>query len=375
MTGYAAPAVPDHADERWLLLLYQFPVGVVVFDDTGRVELINPAAVRLLAPALASGDHLDEIFPVLGRIAPQLVESIRRDTTRTGVLEHGRRVPVPEAGDAHGWRELFAARVDADRVLLTVVDVTSERRLAVREHEIAVELQAALLGRADPVAGLPVGVYYRAAAEEMAIGGDWYDVVDLAGDRVALIVGDVCGHHLAATAVMGQLRSAVRAIAPGCNGPAETLERTDDFARGVPGAECSTTVCVFLDRRTGILTSACAGHPPPLLVPAGAEPRFLVTGRRPPLAVPTTRCAVETQVQLYPGDLVVLYTDGLVERRDEDLDVGLARLRAAASRLSRLDPSELGVRLADAVLGSADPDDDVCVLAARYEPLRGSLHS
>jgi serine phosphatase RsbU (regulator of sigma subunit) len=276
-------------------------------------------------------------------------------------------------------------------VMIVVQDVSAERRLAIREHQTAAELQLAMLGHADEVPGLAIGVTYRAAAAELQVGGDWYDVIGLDDGRAMFVVGDAVGHNLSATTAMGQLRSAIRATAPYVPDPAALLTRADVLAGQISGAECATVACVLLDPVTGELSYATAGHPPILVVHAAGGTTYLDGGRGLPLGVAraTQRRAARgratrdsanrggaTQVgakrssattQLAPGDLLVLYTDGLYERRRESPDVGLARLAGLAAEVHDLPPTELSHALADGMLAGTAPEDDICVLVAAPE--------
>jgi serine phosphatase RsbU (regulator of sigma subunit) len=222
-----------------------------------------------------------------------------------------------------------------------------------------------MLGHADDVPGLDVGVTYRAAAAELQVGGDWYDVVGLDDGRAVFVVGDAVGHNLGATTAMGQLRSAIRATAPYVADPAALLSRADVLAGQITGAECATVACVRLDPATGELSYATAGHPPILVVHADGT-TYLGGGRGLPLGVSRTARASAT-TQLTAGDLLVLYTDGLYERRRESPDLGLARLAALAAKSRHLPPTELSHALADGMLAGAAPDDDICVLVAAPE--------
>jgi len=221
-------------------------------------------------------------------------------------------------------------------------------------------LQAAMLA---PASDLPtVAARYRPAAGQLSVGGDWYDVISLPDGRRALVVGDCVGHGLDAATAMGQLRSASRALLLEGRSPAEVIDSMDRFASSVPGGDCATMVCAVMDLAAGTATYASAGHLPPLLVHDG-EGRWLEEGRGAPLAVrmgPRTEAVAE----IAPGDLVVLYSDGLVERRGELIDVGLDRLRAAA----QVHADEAVQAIAEALivdLLEPRPRDDVVVLVKR----------
>jgi serine phosphatase RsbU (regulator of sigma subunit) len=386
---------PEHQELLYLRqFFYQCPAGLFETDDAGIVRMVNPAAVRLLAPIIGDGD-LSQLFPLLRRVAPEMVDVITRDPGQLGPLAAGRRMLIPAGADRDAWLEMQAVRVAPGRVMIVVQDVSAERRLAIREHQTAVELQLTMLGHADDIPGLATGVTYRAAAAELQVGGDWYDVIGLDDGRAMFVVGDAVGHNLSATTAMGQLRSAIAATAPYVPDPAALLTRADVLAGQISGAECATVACVLLDPATGQLSYATAGHPPILVVHAGGGTTYLDGGRGLPLGVAraTRRRATRdsatqdsatqdsaTQIaatqnanrssamtQLAPGDLLVLYTDGLYERRREAPDVGLARLARLAAEARGLPPSELSHALADGMLAGAAPEDDICVLVAAPE--------
>ncbi len=354
--------------ERLLQFFYQCPVGLLELDDAGTVTMINPAAARMLAPAFGSLDPTS-FFPVLDQLAPELTDLVRGDLDRLGPLAGGRRILLPAGPHSEQCLELLLVRVEPGRVMVTLVDVSEERRLAQREHEIIVGLQKSMLGRIDTVPGLAVGVTYRVAEVERQIGGDWYDLVDLPDDRVGLVVGDVVGHNLGAAAAMGQLRSALRSLALVYLDPGELLQHCDAFAAQVEDAACTTVTYAVLERTTGRLTYASAGHPPALLVRADGSADFLWGGRERPLVCLDQVERASATALLADGDTLVLYTDGLIERRTADLDDGLDRLRAAAMALHDLDADELCQQLVATMLSDGPPDDDVCVLVVRHARL------
>ncbi len=362
----SAPEQTAAPELRELLYLrqffYQCPAGLFETDDAGIVQMVNPAAVRLLAPVIGAGD-LSQLFPLLRRVAPEMVDVIATDPDRLGPLAAGRRILIPAGADRDACLEMQAVRVAPNRVMIVVQDVSAERRLAIREHQTAVELQLALLGHADEVPGLPVGVTYRAAAAELQVGGDWYDVIALGDGQAVFVVGDAVGHNLNATTAMGQLRSAIHATAPFVPDPAALLGRADVIAGRISGAECATVAAARLDLATGELSYATAGHPPILIVHADGSTSYLDGGRGLPIGIaPAPRQAAATR--LTAGDLMIMYTDGLYERRGESPDVGLARLAELAAKSRDLPPTELSQTLADGMLDGTEPDDDICVLVA-----------
>ncbi|MDQ2811167.1 MAG: SpoIIE family protein phosphatase [Actinomycetota bacterium] len=365
--GLSQPPDPETAREGQELLylrqfFYQCPVGLFEVDDGGAVRMVNPAAVRMLAPVIGSGD-LSQLFPLLSQLAPEMVAAIRQDPSAMGPLAAGQRILVRAGAHAAAYLEMQAVRVAAGRVMLALQDVSAEHRLALREREIAVELQLAMLGHADEVPGMPVGVTYRAADAELQVGGDWYDVIKAGDGRAALVVGDAVGHTLGATIAMGQLRSAIRATARFCRDPGALLRHADAIAEQTDGAECCTVAYAVLDLTSGELTHASAGHPPILVLHADGTTAYLAGGRGLPLGIVATDRTSDL-CQLTAGDAVIMYTDGLYERRDQAADERLAELAALATRFRGLPPTELSLALTDAMVGRAGPQDDICVLVA-----------
>jgi GAF domain-containing protein/anti-sigma regulatory factor (Ser/Thr protein kinase) len=233
-----------------------------------------------------------------------------------------------------------------------------------RDHRVAEELQVGLLGRASaPVENLLAGARYRPGDEGMKVGGDWYDIVPLDGGRVLLTVGDVVGSGLQAAATMGQLRGAVATLAPVLPEPGRLLDELSRFAETTEAARYATVCLVLLDIETGEMSYAAAGHPPPLVVAEGRG-RYLWSGRSEPLACGTGAPRPQGTDRLEPGATVLLYTDGLVERRDAAIDAGLDRLCNVACELSLTGAGDLSERVLDAMLTGVVRHDDAVVLSA-----------
>ncbi|HEY9303811.1 MAG TPA: SpoIIE family protein phosphatase, partial [Mycobacterium sp.] len=195
-----------------------------------------------------------------------------------------------------------------------------------QQRETALALQHAILGPAD----LPHGftARYQAASRPLQVGGDWYDIVELDDGRIALVVGDCVGHGLGAATVMGQLRSACRALLLEHPSPRAALAGLDRFAARLPGAHCTTAFCAVLSPDTGELVYSSAGHPPPILVYADGTMRTLDDGHTIPLGVRPDRPRPEAHVTVPARGTLLLYSDGLVERRGSPLDQGIARASA-----------------------------------------------
>jgi anti-sigma regulatory factor (Ser/Thr protein kinase) len=193
------------------------------------------------------------------------------------------------------------------------------------------------------------------------VGGDWYDAIPLARGRVGIVMGDVVSHGVRAAAAMGQLRTALRAYAGEADVPAAALERLNAYVRSDEEREMATIAYLVLDTGTGRLDYSLAGHPPPLVLRDGAEPRFLEAGRSAPVGVVVGGRFEEASDALAPGDSLLLYTDGLVERRDEAIETSIARMAAAAATEASSPEA-----LCDLLTGQAGtPDDDVAVLVVR----------
>lgn len=242
------------------------------------------------------------------------------------------------------------------------------RRVYEREHRVAETLQRSLLPEMLPdIDGVALSARYLPAGTGTAIGGDWYDALELDDGRVALVVGDVVGHGLRAAATMGQLRNAFRAYALVEPSPAAAVARIDRLLAHGGGGAMATLLYLILDRDTGEIAFTSAGHPPPLLLtPDG--PRFLEEGRSVPVGATDPAAFREHRETLPPGSTLLLYTDGLVERREVAFDRRLAQLAAAATAaqgdLERLCDSVVGE-----LLGGMEPADDVALLAVRPQPV------
>ncbi len=241
-------------------------------------------------------------------------------------------------------------------------------RLYRAEQDIASTLQRTLLPQQLPqLERLALAAEYLPGAAGTAAGGDWYDVVELGGSRVAVAVGDVVGQGPSAAAVMGQLRSALSTALLQGSPPAEALELLDRVAARLPGALATTAACLVLDWDAGTVRWARAGHLPALLVADGGA-TLLEDGAGAVLGAPGRRPYTEGSAAVAPGTTLLLYTDGLVERRGEVLDVGLRRVADAAARLAAADPARLTRALLAEVLDDSALPDDVAVIAARLTP-------
>jgi serine phosphatase RsbU (regulator of sigma subunit)/anti-sigma regulatory factor (Ser/Thr protein kinase) len=255
----------------------------------------------------------------------------------------------------------------ADRVALSV----ERSRLAV-QGQIAETLQRSLLPRSLPrLPGLSMAAWYLPAAEETAVGGDWYDAIQIGHRRLGLTIGDVAGHGMAAATYMGQLRSAVRAYAVDVERPADLLAKVSRFA-DQEHSRMATVIYATLNLDTWVIDFARAGHPYPLLIRADGAPTFLTEAGGPPLGAGADGEYDQQRVTLGPGETLLLYTDGLIERRGRTLAEGEAALVEAA--MAAPDEPELMCRaVIDRLTDGTDIPDDIAVLAVRAVGLRDTL--
>jgi serine phosphatase RsbU (regulator of sigma subunit) len=227
-------------------------------------------------------------------------------------------------------------------------------------------VQRSLLAEALPeLSGVQVSARYLPADARYGIGGDWYDAIALADNRTLLMIGDVAGHDAGAAVAMGQIRAAARALAP-THEPARLLVELDRFVTATSDQTLVTAAAVLLDPRQGSLTYSLAGHPPPLLRRPGSRATALDRVEPPLGGLVGTRA--QHTVELAPGSTVVLYTDGLIERRGEPIDAGLQRLVAALDDSPAGTPDHLCASLLNRCMRNLPRRDDTAVICAVIDP-------
>ncbi|NEA51495.1 SpoIIE family protein phosphatase [Streptomyces sp. SID10815] len=233
-----------------------------------------------------------------------------------------------------------------------------------QQRETALALQRAILGPSR----LPDGfaVRYEPATQPLEVGGDWYDTITLPDGRIGIVVGDCVGRGLEAATVMGQLRSACRALLLQDAGPGQTLMALDHFAAGIPGAPCTTVFCGVLDPETGRLTYSSAGHPPGIVTHADGTTRLLEDGRSIPLAVRPGTARPEAECLLPARATLLLYTDGLVERRRRPLTAGIGQASEAVQDGRNATVDDLATQVMDRLAPADGYDDDVALLLYRH---------
>ncbi|MFJ1596061.1 SpoIIE family protein phosphatase [Streptomyces sp. NPDC088261] len=262
-------------------------------------------------------------------------------------------------------------------VLIFAADVTdhaeaAERlRTSERRHrQTAVTLQRSLLPQElEQPDDLRVAATYQPGGKDAAVGGDWYDVITLGAGRTALVIGDVMGRGVRAAAVMGQLRTAVRAYARLDLPPHEVLQLLDGLAAEIDASQIATCVYAVHDPDEGRLVYASAGHLPILVRDEDGAVERAADPTGPPLGTGGWQ-HTSGSIALPPGSTAVLYTDGLVERRGEDIDEGIESLERALAG-AKGSPQVVCDRLIRSLGVTADHDDDVAVLVLQYPARTG----
>lgn len=302
---------------------------------------------------------------------PLAVEAVGAPGGSDGSL--GMMTVLSDAHDTALWFEFPRARVTSDEDRALVAALIGHLSLAVahvRQFETAKEASLTLQRTMMPTTKPPVGfaVRYEPAVSPLEIGGDWYDVLMIGDHQIGVIVGDCVGSGLSAAAVMGQLRSSARVLLINGAAPARLLDELDSAAALIPGAYCATVFVCTIDTDTGEMRYSSAGHVPALRAVAGETPQTLTAATSVPLGVPKTGPRPETSTSLPPGSTLMLYTDGLVERRDSLIDDGIERAGEVLAQL----PKSPADAVADAVLSAMAPregfDDDVAIVVYRRPP-------
>ncbi|MFG2988949.1 SpoIIE family protein phosphatase [Streptomyces sp. NPDC048257] len=377
--GLAADQATVRQVERDLALsarlVSQSPVGLGVLDTDLRYVSVNPAEERLNGVPASEhiGRHVHEVLPAVDAS----FEAAMREVLVTGIPIVDQytvgRTPADPHHD-HAWSISFY-RLEAPNgtvlgVATSSVDVTERHRAVEEQRHTALTLQRSLLPHTPPRRpGLEVATRYRPAQATMEIGGDWFDVIPLRGDKTALVVGDVMGSGVAAAATMGQLRTATRTLADLDLDPAQVLHHLDHATEGLE--TIATCVYAVYDPHTAQCHLSLAGHLPPVLLHPDGTRELLDL----PTGAPLGGCGVAfrtTSLVIEAGDQLVLYTDGLVETRDEPIDT---RLEVLLDVLD--DPSRSLEETCDLLLHTLrhpGDHDDVALLIARTTPEAGRGH-
>ncbi len=306
--------------------------------------------------ALRRVDHSTVLNPILFQkgIRSLLGVPLLAQGEVVGVMHVGTKTPRRFTRD-----ETELLQLVADRVALAL-----RVRLSDRSRVVIEAFQRTFLPEVLPfLPGLRVATRYLPAATAVGVGGDWFDTFIRPEGDVVLVIGDVAGHGLPAASLMGKMRNAVRAHALMGGTALDILMRADEFHRHFGEGELVTLLIGLVSRDLRAFRYVSAGHPPPLVV--GPDGVVFASDHRanPPLGLPQPPSFVEEEVAIPPGTSLLLYTDGLIERRDESLDVGLERLRSTAKRaLSGTPTNEAITELLEGTIEGPRPTDDVALM-------------
>ncbi|WP_406452739.1 SpoIIE family protein phosphatase [Streptomyces sp. NBC_00876] len=374
-TRPGAPALEDLSARD---ILGQLPALVaLVHGPDHRIAYINDAYAAAFGPR-PCGARAAEAMPELTELSllPLMDQVLRSGTPRT--------VKSRKAASGNSYTVTCTpVRRDKDKghesgVLVYAADVTdhaeaAERlRTSERRHrETAVTLQRSLLPQElEQPDDLRIAATYQPGGTDAAVGGDWYDVITLGAGRTALVIGDVMGRGVRAAAVMGQLRTAVRAYARLDLPPHEVLQLLDGLAAEIDASQIATCAYAVHDPNEGLLVYSSAGHLPILVRDEDGTVRRAEDPTGPPLGTGGWVHTSDT-IALPPGSTAVLYTDGLVERRSEDIDEGVAALERALSG-AKGSPQVVCDRLIRSLNVTAEHDDDVAVLVVQHPARTGA---
>nr|WTB32214.1 SpoIIE family protein phosphatase [Streptomyces sp. NBC_00830] len=386
----SGPALLEDLSAREILGRLPALVALVHGPDH-RIAYVNDAYAAAFGPR-PTGATAAEAMPELDELSllPLMDQVLRSGTPRTVKSRKVRSgnsytvtctpvaAPAGLPGNGRSKNKNGRDKESEGGVLLYAADVTdhaeaAERlRTSERRHrETAVTLQRSLLPQElEQPDDLRIAATYQPGGTDAAVGGDWYDVITLGAGRTALVIGDVMGRGVRAAAVMGQLRTAVRAYARLDLPPHEVLQLLDGLAAEIDASQIATCAYAVHDPNEGRLVYASAGHLPILVRDEDGTVHRAEDPTGPPLG---TGGWIHTSgtIALPPGSTAVLYTDGLVERRSEDIDEGVAALERALSG-AKGSPQVVCDRLIRSLGVTAEHDDDVAVLVVQHPARTGT---
>ena len=381
---------------RYERVLANVADGIYGLDADGRVEFVNPAAVRMTGLAAEEQlgrdqhavihGHRPDGSPYPKHECPvwDALHSGRTVTADHEVFWHRDGTPVPveliavptvEDGAVTGVVVSFRDLTDRLAARRQAAELRRVTERAAEQRALSDRLQQALLTPPPEPDHLQVAVRYRPAAHGAQVGGDWYDAFLQPDGATMLVIGDVVGHDSDAAAAMGQLRGLLRALAYDNDEPlSATLSRTEHAARGLAVSTMATVVLARVERHpdvpvagTRVLRWSNAGHLPPVLLAPDGSTTLLETRPELMLGIDPDAPRTDHTAELGDGDTLLLVTDGLVERRDADLDHGLAMVREVLRDLGEMSLEELCDTLLDRML-PVDGADDVAIVAVRAHP-------
>jgi PAS domain S-box-containing protein len=341
---------------------------IVKVADTGLGTTVVPLAEALLPPEAPEAD--DEVTELLARLRPVsgIVVAMNISGRTRGVVLIGDDRPVPFG---HADLELATdlGRRGASAVERAQLWQMSQLQLAAERHMVEVLQESIVPERLPEIAGLELAAVYRPADVIVDVGGDWYDAFTVEHCPVVLVVGDVAGHGIEAASLMGRVRNGMRAYAVGSADPADLLRRVHEMLCTLDPESMVTAVVAYYHPETKMLTWSRAGHPPPLVCAPDGTTRYLEDVNATPLGT-MGRNFASARVELSEGSLVVLYTDGLIERRQRLIDEGLEWLVERTRALRHEPIADLCHSLVERSFAMGPAADDICVLALRVTGAR-----
>lgn len=375
--------------ERIRTLLEVDTAAVLLLDEDRKVLVAR--AARGLEEEVRQGVQVPLARGFAGRVAAEARPVVIEDLSRADVVnpilrQRGIRsmlgVPVHVEDRVIGvmhvgslTRRLFAEddiallQLAADRAALAIDTARLSEQRSVTEV-----MQRTLLPDALPeVPGVRFSAKYLPAGSGVKIGGDWYDVFQLGNGRLTFVIGDVVGRGVLAASVMAEIRTALRAYLMEGHDLARVMTLLNDLMVSMGRNRSATAAILELDLETGELEAVNAGHLPPLLLGPDGEPRYLSLPGGLPLGIGPGE---QYRLQRYPfpvGSTLLLYTDGLVERRKEPIDEGLGRLRAAAQRAAQAEDASFADRVYRGLIERTSTEDDIALLAIELLPLGSSI--
>lgn len=335
------PAEPDAALAQ--AILENQAVGTLVVDADTVVTYANPMATKMLG--VAPHRLIGEAFGL-----PLVSDSV------TDV-----NVPGDDAVRTFAMR-VTSIDANGSQRLVTLFDVSGRARLYEHEHLLVETLQRSLLLEQMPdLPGVHLAARYIPGGGDVRVGGDWYDAIQLPDGRLGLVIGDVAGHGIGSAALMSQLRNALRAYALEHLTPNGVVHRLDTLLYHLEPRALATMVYLIYDAQSGLLSLTAAGHPYPLLASPDGQRQYLRGGRTLPLGAGEGSERQTQEVRVTPGSTLVLYTDGLIERRRRPLDDGFTKLAQVVDPAAG-DPEQTCETIVQQLLGEGRPADDVAIL-------------
>jgi serine phosphatase RsbU (regulator of sigma subunit)/anti-sigma regulatory factor (Ser/Thr protein kinase) len=335
-----------------------------------QVPLARGFAGRVAAEArpiiIADLDHAEVVNPILRQkgIRSMLGVPIHVEHRVFGVMHIGTLVQRDFDGD-----DVTLLQLAADRAAIAIDDARiSEQR------DVTAIMQRTLLPDALPqIPGMRFSAKYLPAGSGIKIGGDWYDVFQLSSGRLAFVIGDVVGRGVLAASVMAEIRTALRAYMAREHKLAEVISMLNELLVSMGRNRGATLSILELDPEAEELEAVIAGHLPPLLIEPDGHTRLLEQTHGLPVGVRTGHDYQAFRHQFPTGSKLLLYTDGLIERRDESIDMGLQRLTVAANAAAKRTDSSFADRVYRALIDEAPLEDDVALLAIESMPLEDTL--